>query len=159
MKKKKNKYKHGKNAISIIVIILVCIIFAAGLGFLIYLIAKNYDTSNPDNIKNIISELSSLFTCVIASTSLIATLIIRKNTVKEKMLETQKNTEYYWFKTLVLDEYLNEIASFYKLCNSLLDKHKELNSDISTSSSHVDYLKTIKTDIMQPFNAKFIELQ
>ncbi len=154
----RNKKIELKKCIFVITIFIFIVILLLVVGLLIALIIMSCDPKYSDTPKNLISGITSTFTCLIASVSLIVTVLIKHSSDKDKEKDIRVNTDYFWFKTIVLDKYLNDIFAFHDFCSSLLDKHKSLKES-SHDLSHEEYLQKIKKDIIEPFTKEYIRLE
>lgn len=125
---------------------------------LCYLTVKSYDPIN--NQSDIIKNVTSIFTCLTASISLFMTIKFKNDSYKEKKLDKKREIDYYWFKTLIADKFMERIFTFFNKCNLLVDKLKETNeTNIKANWPHKTYTKKIKENFIQPFTQEYTALQ
>ena len=138
---------------------IVCILGLAYVLFkLCYLTIKSY---NPlDNPSDIIKNITSIFTCLTASISLLLTIKLKSDSHKEKRLDKKNEINYFWFKALIADKFIERIFDFFNSCNSLTDKLRETNeSNVKLNWAHDTYSKRIKANVVVPFTKEYTRLQ
>lgn len=125
---------------------------------LCYLTVKSYDPVN--NQSDVIKNVTSIFTCLTASISLFLTIKFKYDSYKEKKLDKKREIDYYWFKALIADKFMERIFAFFNTCNLLVDKLKETNdTNVKANWPHNTYSRKIKENVIQPFTKEYTGLQ
>lgn len=142
-----------------IAVIIAYIAFVSYVLFkMCYLTVKSYDPSN--NYSAIIRNITSIFTCLTASISLFLTVKFKLDSYKEKRVDKKCETDYYWFKALVADKFVERIFTFFNGCTSLVDELKKINeTNVKANWQNSTYSKKIKDGIIQPFTQEYTTLQ
>lgn len=147
-----------KKIIWFVITVFYIAIVAYVLFKLCYLTVKSYDPLN--NQSDIIKNVTSIFTCLTASISLFLTIKFKYDSYKEKKIDKKREIDYYWFKALIADKFMERIFTFFNTCNILVDKLKETNDrNVKANWPHNTYLRKIKEDVIQPFTKEYTGLQ
>ena len=134
--------------------------------FLIILAVKDYNSIKNCNNENlgatswgdVIKNITSIFTCLTASISLFITTIIRKENLKNRVVDRKNNVMQKWYNSLIIERHLNDIFSFFDNCSNLVIILKEINEKRG-DLSYSDYDEQCKQSVMKPFTEQYTNLQ
>ena len=130
-------------------------LFVASIVLMIIVLCSNYPSNNP---LQSITSITSIFTCITATASLYLSSEIRKENLENTIKERQKDISQKWFDKIIIEKHFDNIFSFYKTCNKLVEELKELNSKSGNMNGN-QYDKKVKEKIVAPFTKGYTSLQ
>lgn len=150
--------KQKRNIATIISLVAYVIIIVALLYFLTRLAIIDYSSENPNNP---ITNITSIITCLIASTSLFVTLYHSIQNQKARKRERKQDIEYYWYKALIVDKFLPIIFEFFTFCkDNLVEELKAVNErNEKNNLTCKQYKDFLKKEFSEPFTSKYTQVQ
>ena len=150
--------KQKRNVVQVISIIAAVVVIIALLYFLARLAIIDYNSETPNNP---ITNITSIITCLVASTSLLVTVYHSTLNRKARKNERKQDIEYYWYKALIVDKFLPKIFDFFTSCkDTLVESLQTVNErNEKNNLTNAEYKKFLKKEFLEPFTSQYTQVQ
>lgn len=122
--------------------------------FIIFLCVKSYDK---DDISNSFDNIVAAATCIMASLSVIFTIVSIRQTNKNRLKDHTLEISSRWYKDLIIDRHIPNIIAFFDECENLISPLLKIYAEQKVITGG-EYDTKIKSEVAGPFTERYTNL-